>query len=234
MRSPSFAENLSPLVDSSSNFLLLFDRQMDHMLTFFGAAAIVLLRTVFALYEKKMTTVVPAVCVIVTRFATLVTMTYNIGGDSFAKTLIEDEILSNEFILEAFFFYLSCIFNDATFQLEYIFEALMFHPGTCLLATNAAGAVHDQVLVLLTFEHVVHDLELFTESVGIGTNSVPEMPDFALVVIAHVYDNCVGLIRKLIELFGVHMLAAVGYIERRIIDTICDDLASNEDLKLEE
>src|ERR1041385_520084 len=94
-----------------------------------------------------MASVILAVSMRITRLAALMTYADHIIRNPFAQAFVKDKILSNEFIFEALFFYLSGILDNTTIQLEYIFKADVLHPRTRLLAANTPRAVHHYIFV---------------------------------------------------------------------------------------
>src|SRR5258708_3237949 len=100
-----------------------------------------------------MTSFVLTVCMIVTRLTTLMAYTYDLIGDALTQSFVKNKILANEFIFFSLFFYLPGFLNDSSIQLENIFKSTMLHPGACLFTTNAAGAIHDDILFLFVFQH---------------------------------------------------------------------------------
>ena len=141
-----------------------------------------------------MTTVVYTVCMIVARFAALVTYGDDVLGDALAQALVEDEVLSNELTLDSFFFDFLCVLDDAAVELKYIFKTDVFHPGAGLFAADAAGAIHQEVFVLLVAHQIFGYLQLFAERVYVGKDGALEVANLAFVVIAHVDDDGVRVI----------------------------------------
>ena len=76
-----------------------------------------------------MATIIHTVRVVVTRLSTLMALRNNIVGNTFSQTMVENEILTDEFTFDIFFLDLFSIIDDATFQLEHIFKTLMFEIG---------------------------------------------------------------------------------------------------------
>src|SRR5690625_6714930 len=61
----------------------------------------------------------------ITRISTLMARSDDIRTNGFSQPFIENEILSNKFIFESFFFTLSCIFDDSSIHHIHLFESFM-------------------------------------------------------------------------------------------------------------
>ena len=90
----------------------------------------------------------------------LVALGDDVVADPFSSSVVEDEVLSEELILEVQVLYLTCVFNDPAFKLIDILEAFMLVIGTGLLTTDAPGTVHHQFLVfLVVFQVFFYDIQ---------------------------------------------------------------------------
>src|SRR5687768_17130878 len=99
-------------------------------------------------------------------FAALVAFGDDFVGYPFTQPLVEDEILAVEFIRKSLFLHLVGIMDDPTFQVKYIFKSAMEHVSGSFLATNAAGAIHDDVLLFVFFHHVYRHRQLLPERIA--------------------------------------------------------------------
>src|SRR5438045_3687574 len=96
-----------------------------------------------------MATTVGTIGVVICRFTTLVTFGNNIFRDPLPQPVIKNKVFTNELAFQSKFLCLSCIVDNPSFQVKYIFETIVQHKSGCFFATNAAGAIHDDVLVLV-------------------------------------------------------------------------------------
>src|SRR5690242_717669 len=85
----------------------------------------------------------------ITRLAALVTMSDDVFRDPLSQPFIKYEVFTDKFILKVLFLRLIAVMNNAPFQVEYIFEAMVKHKGRGFLAADASGAIHDDILILL-------------------------------------------------------------------------------------
>src|SRR5690606_37415434 len=111
-----------------------------------GATALIFSSTLLTLDEQEMTTVVPAVGVVITGTTALVTFRYYFRRYAFSKAFVENEVLPDEFVLEPFVLNFLCVFYDAAVKLKHVLESEMVHPCTGFLASDPARAIHQQIL----------------------------------------------------------------------------------------
>ncbi len=108
--------------------------------------------------------------------------------------------------------------------MEHIFETMMQKIGARLFAADAAGAVHDDILLLLALEHLHCHRQLLAEGIARYLARIFEMPHLVLVVIAHIHDDGIGIGCQLVELGGVHIPSLALHREGGILDTVGNDL----------
>src|SRR6187402_612194 len=117
-----------------------------------------------------MASIILTIGVIVARFSALVALRNNIVCNSFAQAIIKNKILSNELAFQTFCFNLFGVIDDSTFQLENIFETLVFEISTCFLTTNSTCTIHHQVFVFFVVLKLLVDYwQTFPESFNIGS-----------------------------------------------------------------
>lgn len=134
----------------------------------FGRTAIVI--SCFALLTLNEQQVAGDICtvgVVITGFSALVALSDNIFRYSFCPTLIEHEILADELVLEPLLSYLTGIFYDPAIELMHIRIALMLEPCTGFFTADAPGAVHDNVLVFVTLQHIGDQVNFFAKGIDI-------------------------------------------------------------------
>src|SRR5690348_14832039 len=112
-----------------------------------------------------MTCFISAVGMRIAGFAALMAMTYNLIPHCFSEPSVKNKIFTMKFIGEIMFFYLVGILNNSAFQVKYIFKSIMQHPCACFFATNAAGAIHNNVFIFLVFKHVNCHGQLLAKSI---------------------------------------------------------------------
>src|SRR5690606_34194299 len=95
---------------------------------------------------------------IVARRATLVARADDIVGDTLAQTLVEHKVLSNELVFDLLFLDLPRVLDDSTAQLIDVVKTFMPHPGTCLFTSDAACAIHENVLVAMVSPEIFDPL----------------------------------------------------------------------------
>src|SRR5690606_3950989 len=143
----------------------------------------------------------------------LMTMRNDVGADTFAEALVEDKIFTYKFVFQTPGLYLPGVLDNTALKLEHIFKTAVFHVSACFFAANTAGAIHQDVFVFLTGEKIGYHRKFFTKGGSVGRDGILKMPDFALVVVAHVHHDCVGVVRKAVPMLGVEVCARVGRVE---------------------
>jgi len=121
---------------------------MDEIHAFLAAACLILFVAVVTLYEQQVTSIVHAVDMRVAGLSALVAVRDDFWADPFSETIVENEILPDESVLQAFCTHLIDIIDDAPLKVENIPETIVQHPGTGFFAANAPGAIHDDVAFL--------------------------------------------------------------------------------------
>src|SRR4051812_9186169 len=101
-----------------------------------------------------MTSVVVAISMHIAGLAALVTSADHFIADPFSQPVVENKILSFEFICKMLFLHFVGVLNDTAFKMENIFETIMKHISAGFLATDTACAIHDYVLIFFFFEHI--------------------------------------------------------------------------------
>ena len=176
---------------------------MSDVLTLFRATILVFLFACVALNEQNVTTEVQTIRVMIERFAALMARCDNLVRDAFSKAFIEHKVHSFELNVEVICSGITSVFNDSTFEVIDIFEALVLHVSRSFFTTNSASAIHEHLLVFVVLKNVFNDLKFFAEGVYIRTDSAFEMPHFTLVVIAHVYNYCVRVGKLFIPILSI-------------------------------
>lgn len=159
--------------------LLFFFRKGKERGTLVRATAIVLFCTGRALYEKNMTVIVGAIHVYIGRVPALVTMCYDIITDPFTQTLVENEIDPQKFVFQTTCPHLPVVLNDTTFQLENIVETSVLHVGTRFFTANTTGTVHENIFVLVLFQHFSHHRQFFPEGDCVRDDGIFKTPHLA-------------------------------------------------------
>jgi len=154
--------------------------------------------------------------------------------DPLTEPLVEDEVLPPKTVRQTTLLHLVCVLDDPTFEVPYVREAVVLEPGARLLAADATRAIQGDLLVPMDTQQFRCSLQLIAESHDIRRDRSFEVPDLRLVVVAHVDDDRVRIIDVLIHLFGREVLANVGDIERRIIESVSHDLRADLDGESEE
>jgi hypothetical protein len=214
-------KHLASLVYASPEFALLFFRQADDVPAFFGTTVIVFFRAFAALNEEQVATVVPAICMVITRRSALMAHTDNVFRNALAKAFVEHKILPDEFVLKSLLINLPGILYYPAVQLVYIAEPAVPYPCACLLTTYASGAVHEYRFVAMIGQQVFYNLQFLAERVNIGKYGISEVTHFAFIVVAHIHDDGIGIIGKVVERARINMRAGLCYVERLIVQTVC-------------
>src|SRR5690606_20388491 len=82
----------------SSELIALLLRKFHKIFTFYRTAIVVFLGTFIALNKQDMTGIIYTIDMFIAWFPTLMATSYHLPGNSFAKSFIEDKILSYEFV----------------------------------------------------------------------------------------------------------------------------------------
>ena len=131
----------------------------------------------------------------VARFAALMTVGDDVVGNAFATPIIENEIFPYKFIFQLPLFDLSGVIDDAAFELVHLFKPLVLVVRARLFTADAAGSVHDQFFILLMIRQILfNNIQRIAESIHVGRDGVLKMSDFAFVVVAHIDQDCIGVI----------------------------------------
>src|SRR5689334_3698985 len=85
--------------------------------------------------------------------AALMAMSNDLFGDTFAQSLIKNKILPVKFYTQIFFFGLVHIIDDTTLEMKDIFKSFVQHISRSFFTTDTAGAIHNDVLVLVLLHH---------------------------------------------------------------------------------
>src|SRR6476646_9049418 len=99
-----------------------------------------------------MTAFISAIHVRISWLAALVTGSNNFISDALAQPVIKHKVFPVELIFQTLLFYLLRIVDDTPFEVIHIFETRMQHKSAGLFATDAAGAVHDNVFILFVLQ----------------------------------------------------------------------------------
>mmetsp|Transcript_59425 Transcript_59425/g.106007 ORF Transcript_59425/g.106007 Transcript_59425/m.106007 type:complete len:390 (+) Transcript_59425:476-1645(+) len=105
------------------------------------------------------------------------------------------------------------VLEDTPFQLVHLVKALLLHEGRRLLAPDAPGARHHDLLLfgrLAQRRHVVREL---AEGVGLGIHCPFESPNAVLVGVAHVNHKRLGVLEEGIPLLRLDVLPSVLRVE---------------------
>ena len=136
-----------------------------------------------------MAAIVMAIGVVITWLATLMAFGNNIFCNTLSQSIVKYKIFSNKPAFQSLLFYLLCIVDDATFQMENLVEPIVQHVGTCFFATYAASAVHDDVFLFVSLHHINSHGQLFTKSIGRNFNGLIKMAHLKFVMVTHVYNQ---------------------------------------------
>ena len=207
---------------------------MNGLLAFHPARPFELLGAGGALNEQQVAGEVLAVRVIVARGAALVAAGHHVVRNALRHPFVKNKVLADVQIVEPLLADLSGVLDDAAVQLMDVGEAAVLEPRGGFFAPNSTGAVHDDVAVVLAFQHVFHLLNLLAERVHIGQNRTLEVAHLALVMVAHVDQNRVLALDQLVELWGVQVHATIAHIERLVVEPVGHDLRAHLDDELEE
>src|SRR5690606_1092091 len=180
-----------------------------------------------------MAAIIPTIGVVVTGLSTLMAHRNDVVGNTFAETFVKDEVLANELVLKAQLTDLARVVDDPSMQLEHIIKAAVPHPGTGLFTTNTAGTIHQQVLILVLPHQVFDDLKFLPECIDIRTNCALEVAYFAFIVVAHIHDDCVRILRQPVEFNRVYVNTRIRDVERIVVQSIGDNLFTDQDLEFE-
>ena len=112
-----------------------------------------------------------------------------------------------------------CIIDNAALQLKPTFWTPLYFIQGLLFATNAARAIHQQVLSLASFIKS-SATQLFTESIYVWQNGIFEMTHLTFVVIAHVNDYGVRVLGWLLNSSAFTCCPILVYVKVGIINAI--------------
>ena len=90
----------------------------------------------------------------VARRTALVAVRDNLIRYTFAHPLVKNKIFANKTHRQALLARLTGVFNNSALDMPDFVESVMFHPGTGLFTTNAAGAVHDDFFIFMCLHHL--------------------------------------------------------------------------------
>lgn len=100
-----------------------------------------------------MAAVIFAICMAVAGGSTLMAMRNNIFRDPFAHPLVKNKVFTHEAHRKSLFSRLAGIFNNTAFNVPDFTKSIVFHPGTGLLTTYAARAVHNDFFIFMLLHH---------------------------------------------------------------------------------
>lgn len=121
----------------------LFFGQQRHLLAIVRAASIHLGSTSVALDKQEVASFISAVGMRIARLPALVATSNDLLRDAFSQSFIEHEILSYKFHEKVLLSRFPNIFQDTTFHVADIPEAVVKHIGTRFLTPNTTRAIHD-------------------------------------------------------------------------------------------
>ncbi len=102
----------------------------------------------FALNKQQVTTIIGTIRMRIGGFTALMAFGDYFRSNALAQAVVEHKVLSYELAIEPLFFYLFGVVDNTAFEVKHIPEPIMQHISAGFLATNAAGAIHNDVLVL--------------------------------------------------------------------------------------
>src|SRR5690606_2428991 len=137
----------------------------------------------------------------------LMAMTDDLLSYFFSKAAIKNKILSQEFIGQMILFYFIGILYNTAFQVKYIFKSIVQHISAGFLAPDTSGAIHDDVLILLFFEHIYCHGQLLTKCITGYFYGIFKMPHFIFIMIAHVNNYGIGIFCQFIKSRGIYVFA---------------------------
>src|SRR5258708_38468393 len=179
---------------------------MDRLLAGRAAASFIPGRTFLTLDKEQVTAFSAAIGVGIGRFAALVTAGDDLPADTFAEAIVKDKILALELVFQPFLLYHVRIVDDPPFQVEDIGKTLVKQVGAGLLTAYPTGTVRDIFAVFFVLQHVGGHRQLLAEGIGGHFQRIFKMADLKLIVVAHIHDNTLGVLRHLVEGFGVYIL----------------------------
>jgi|SRR5580692_6206246 hypothetical protein len=138
---------------------------MNNRLAFTTAAAFISDGTRIALNKQQVTGSITAIRMRIGRPATLMANGNDLPGDSLAHPAVKDKILAPELVDQPLLPDRVGIVDDPTLEMVDIREPLVQQPGAGFLATDPAGAVHDDGTFLLIFQHLGGHRELLPERI---------------------------------------------------------------------
>ena len=222
---------MGALIDAFAQLFLLVCGKMDDIQAIRAATAFIFRGTIFALNKQQMTAFIPAIGMGICRPAALMTAGDDVRADPFAQAVVENEVFAFEFILQPFLLYGISVVDDSSFQVKYIGKPPVEKISAGLFAADAAGAVHDDVAVLVLPEQIGGQGQLLPESIRGDFNGILKMSHFILIVITHIYNDGGGVIRQQIEFHGVDILPFPAHVECGVFDTVGHDLVPHLDLQ---
>jgi len=212
-------------IDAFPQLLLLGLGKVDGLLAGRAAAAVIPGGTVGALNKKEVAGLIAAVGMGVGGAAALVTAGNDLLADALSQAIVKDKVLAPELVFQSLFLYGVGIMDDASFQVKDVIETFMEQVGAGFFTANAARAVHDDVLFLMLFQHTGGHGQLVPEGIGGYFQRLVEMSDLVFVMVPHVDDNGVRVVRQPVELLRIHISSFLTHIEGRVIDPVCHDLS---------
>jgi len=105
--------------------------------------------------EEEVTLQILAVSIVITNRLALVAVGEDIIRDPLTEALVKDKVLALEFGCETLTLYLVLVVNDATMELVYVLETVVFEIGTRLLTTNSTSTIEEYFFVLFTLKHLL-------------------------------------------------------------------------------
>ena len=159
----------------------------------------------------------------VARRTALVAMRDNLIRYTFAHPLVKNKIFANKTHRQALLARLTGVFNNSALDMPDFVESVMFHPGTGLFTTNAAGAVHDDFFIFMCLHHLDCFWQLLTEGICRNFERVFNVPHFILIVVTHVDKQCIGIVKHGVHFRRLQILTNIAGIKVRIVNTVGND-----------
>jgi hypothetical protein len=127
---------------------------MNEVLAILAAATLILLTAIIALNKQQVTPIVYTIHMRIGRVTALVTAGNDIGRNALPQPVVENKILSDEPAVEALLLYLFGIIDNTAFEVKHMLKSMMQHVCAGLFATDAAGAVHNDIFIFLFLQHI--------------------------------------------------------------------------------
>ncbi len=174
-----------------------------------------------------MATVIFAVGMAIAGRAALMAMRDNLIRDSFAHSLIKYKVFADKANGKPLRARATGVLNDATLNMPDFIETVVFHPGAGFLTTNTAGTVHHYLFICMFPQHFNRFWQLFTKRIRRDFQSIFEMADFILIVVAHINKDRVRIVQHRIHICRLQIIADITGVKSRIVNTVSNDTVAN-------